>query len=74
VTTGVGVEGLPLLDGEHVIVADDAGAFADAVARVIDDAAEWQKLSDGSRQAIRAVHDPEIVRRQFCEVLETLGS
>jgi len=45
VATTVGVEGMHLRDGEDVLVADDADAFADAVVRLYRDEALWQKLS-----------------------------
>jgi glycosyltransferase involved in cell wall biosynthesis len=34
-----------LRDGEDVLVADDADAFADAVVRLYRDEALWQRLS-----------------------------
>lgn len=46
VATGIAVEGMHLVDGEHVLVADDAQAFADAVVRLYGDAALWNRLSD----------------------------
>ena len=38
VSTTVGAEGLPVTDGEHVLLADDPRAFADAVVRLMRDA------------------------------------
>jgi GT2 family glycosyltransferase/glycosyltransferase involved in cell wall biosynthesis len=45
VATTVGVEGMHLRDGEDVLVADDADAFAAAVVRLYRDEALWRKLS-----------------------------
>uniref|UniRef100_UPI001C30AD5A glycosyltransferase n=1 Tax=Stenotrophomonas sp. GbtcB23 TaxID=2824768 RepID=UPI001C30AD5A len=45
VATTVGVEGMHLRDGEDVLVADDAEAFAAAVLRLYRDEALWQRLS-----------------------------
>ncbi len=47
VATTMAVEGMYLVDGESVLIADDATAFADAVARLYLDAALWQRLSAG---------------------------
>ncbi|MGN6512878.1 MAG: glycosyltransferase [Lysobacteraceae bacterium] len=45
VATTCAVEGMHLVDGEDVLVADQAAAFADAVVRLHGDAALWQRLS-----------------------------
>jgi O-antigen biosynthesis protein len=45
VATSCAVEGMHLSDGRDVLVADDAGAFAQAVARLYSDEALWQRLS-----------------------------
>lgn len=56
VTTGVGCEGIDAVSGEHLLVADDAGAFADAVVRLLGDAALQRRLGRAARQLIRARH------------------
>lgn len=54
VGTTCAVEGMHLRDGEDVLVADDPQAFADAVVRVYQDEATWQRLSDnGLRNVAR---------------------
>jgi GT2 family glycosyltransferase len=47
VATPSAVEGMHLRDGEDVLVAGDAPAFADAVVRLYHDEALWQRLSAG---------------------------
>jgi hypothetical protein len=49
VSTTLGAEGLPIRDGEHLLLADGASAFATAVSRVM----ESTKLSDHLGQAGR---------------------
>jgi glycosyltransferase involved in cell wall biosynthesis len=56
VTTAVGVEGLPVKNGEHVVVADDAEAFAQAIVKLL----KQHEL----RNAL-AVSGMEFVRRNF---------
>ncbi len=46
VATACAVEGMHLRNGEDVLVADDAGGFADAVLRLYRDEALWQRLAD----------------------------
>ncbi|MFA5683404.1 MAG: glycosyltransferase [Lysobacteraceae bacterium] len=53
VATSVAVEGMHLRDGEDVLVADDADAFAAAVLRLYDDQTLWQTLSDNGADNVR---------------------
>ena len=46
VATTCAVEGMHLRDGEDVLVADAAAAFADAVVRLHEDPRFWATLSD----------------------------
>lgn len=45
VATSCAVEGMHLVDGRDVLVADDAEAYADAIIRLYGDAALWATLS-----------------------------
>jgi glycosyltransferase involved in cell wall biosynthesis len=45
VATTPAVEGMHLVDGEDVLIADDAAGFADAVLRVHDDEALWNRIA-----------------------------
>ena len=47
VSTSLGVEGIPLRDGEHLCIADDAQSFADAVLSLLRDQAD-----DGDRSSV----------------------
>jgi GT2 family glycosyltransferase/glycosyltransferase involved in cell wall biosynthesis len=49
VATSPAVEGMHLVDGEDVLVADEAAAFADAVLRLHDDEALWQRIAAHGR-------------------------
>jgi glycosyltransferase involved in cell wall biosynthesis len=72
VSTSIGVEGLNLKDGEHVLVADDPGAFADAVVRLLKDAELWQCLASQGREHIVSVHGREAVRACFMHTLSAV--
>lgn len=58
VATACAVEGMRLLDGHDVLVADDADAFARQVVRLYDDAALWQALADRGRDGVRRHYSP----------------
>ncbi|SDQ41703.1 Glycosyltransferase, GT2 family [Pseudoxanthomonas sp. CF385] len=69
VATSCAVEGMRLVDGHDVWVADTADAFADAVVSLYNDAVLWERLSANGRENIRrhfsldAARD--VVRRVF---------
>lgn len=52
VSTSIGAEGLGLVDGEHVLIADDRRAFAEAVARLLLDDALRRRLSANGRRFV----------------------
>ena len=49
VTTSIGSEGMDLVDGEDVLVADGAEAFASAVVRAYRDPQLWERLRHGGK-------------------------
>jgi GT2 family glycosyltransferase/glycosyltransferase involved in cell wall biosynthesis len=52
VATPAAVEGMHLRDGDDVLVAGDAGAFADAVVRLYTDPVLWERLARGGMDNI----------------------
>ncbi len=54
VSTPVGAEGLPVRDGEHVVLADKPEAFADAVVRLLDDTEGRGALERAARRFVEA--------------------
>lgn len=56
VSTTLGAEGIPVVDGEHLLIADDPNRFADAILRILDDKALASRLAGRCN---------ELVRRQF---------
>lgn len=54
VTTSVGAEGMGLVDGDCVYVADDPQTFADRIVALHEDPAQWSRMS---KQAVAYVDD-----------------
>jgi glycosyltransferase involved in cell wall biosynthesis len=50
VSTSIGAEGLGAHPGEHLLIADDAAAFAEAVVRLLNDDALATHLGEAGRQ------------------------
>jgi polysaccharide biosynthesis protein PslH len=64
VSTALGAEGVVgLVPGEHCLIADDAGAFAEAVLRLIDHPARARQLGLAGRRLAAAYDWPLIVPR-----------
>ncbi len=56
VSTSCGAEGMDLVDGKDVLIADEPEAFAEACMRVHEDAALWQRLSEAGQALVRDKH------------------
>ena len=54
VSTALGCEGIDVTDGEHLLVADQAAPFADAVLALMDDPARSRRLAEGGRALMLA--------------------
>jgi glycosyltransferase involved in cell wall biosynthesis len=54
VSTSKGAEGLDVVDGQHLIIADDPPRFADAVVRLLNDAELSAAIGDNGRRLVEA--------------------
>lgn len=57
VSTTIGAEGLDYVAGEHLLIADDASAFAAAIIRLLADSALAAHLHIAGRQLVEAAYD-----------------
>ncbi len=62
VATECAVEGMQLMNGRDVLVADDASEFAQAIARLYNDSTLWEMLSAAGRANVQAHFSPEAAR------------
>jgi glycosyltransferase involved in cell wall biosynthesis len=67
VSTTVGAEGLPVRDGEDLLIADTPRAFADAVVRVLTDAELARGLGERSASTVREQFGWDKVAAVFAE-------
>jgi GT2 family glycosyltransferase/glycosyltransferase involved in cell wall biosynthesis len=72
VATTCAVEGMALRDGEDVLVADDAEAFAAQVARGCADDALWTRLAAAGRENTRRHFSPDVAKVALSTLLESL--
>lgn len=71
VSTSVGCEGLDARDGENIMIADTAEAFAGAIACVLEDASMRARLGTAARATARASYSWEVIGARM---LSTYGS
>lgn len=68
VSTTVGAEGLDVTGGEDILLADDAGAFAESLISLLRDGARREALGRAAA-ALAARYDWSVIARRFEEVL-----
>lgn len=73
VATALAAEGMSLVPGEHIMVADGAAAFVDAIAQLYEDEALWRKLSEAGQAFAEQAWGAEAAYRNLAEILCGLG-
>jgi len=69
VSTTIGAEGLPIVDGTHAIVADEPRTFASAVLSLLRDAARRKALERAARSLVVEQYDWSAVAGELDEAL-----
>jgi sugar transferase (PEP-CTERM/EpsH1 system associated) len=67
VSTTIGAEGLDVTDGEHIVLADDADAFADAVIALLESPERAAQIGQSAAAHVRAHFGWGSVAEQFAE-------
>jgi glycosyltransferase involved in cell wall biosynthesis len=70
VSTRVGVEGLPVVSGEHLLIADEPEDFAASVVLLLKDPYRRQQLGQAARRLVQSRHGWSQVARSFDNILE----
>jgi glycosyltransferase involved in cell wall biosynthesis len=74
ISTTLGAEGLEVEHGKHLLLADEAAAFARAILCIIDQPEVGQRLVDPAFRLVREQYDLGTAERQIGSVLERLGA
>ncbi len=69
VGTSIAAEGLDLVDGRDVLIADDAASFVAAVERLSTDRELWQRLRRHGRERALAAHGREASRTALADAI-----
>jgi glycosyltransferase involved in cell wall biosynthesis len=70
VTTAVGAEGMDLIEGTDMLLADTPAAFAAACVRLYRDRALWEVLSEAGQARVREQHSRAVGRRALEAAIE----
>jgi glycosyltransferase involved in cell wall biosynthesis len=73
VSTSVGIEGLDVVDGDHLLVADDPDEFAVAIRRLTEDSSLWHALSRQGRKRVNVLHGRREASRRLREVIAAVS-
>lgn len=73
VSTTLGAEGLPVIDGEHLLIADTPQEFADAIVRLLRDKPFADKLARNCHALVTANYSIDTLKREATAILRTFG-
>lgn len=62
VCTSIAAEGMDLVDGEHVLLANDAATFAERIVDLYNDELKWNSIRFASQAAVAERWSPESLR------------
>ena len=74
VSTTIGAEGLPLRDGDHLLLADTAEAFAESIVRVLSDETLAKRLGQRAASEVREKFGWPNVARSFAAICENAAN
>ncbi len=73
VSTTLGAEGIPVVDGRHILIADDAKGFADSILRLIADKAFARDMAARCNELVREGFSIDSLAREGSEILAYIG-
>ena len=69
ISSTIGAEGMDLVDGENVLIADTPAEQVDAWLRLSSDPSLWKRLAVGGMRKARASESPEVVATELRSLL-----
>lgn len=74
VTTSIGCEGIDVVDGEHLLIADTPEAFAQSVIRALSDGALRERITSSGRRLVEERYDWPIIAAGLLRVYGALAA
>ena len=72
VSTSIGAEGLPVKDGEHLLLADYPASFAESTLRLLGNASQRAQIGQAARHLVEENYSWATVSKSFAQVLENV--
>jgi glycosyltransferase involved in cell wall biosynthesis len=72
VSTTLGAEGIPVVDEEHILIADEPKSFADAIVRLLEDKSLANKLAKNCQDLVKEKYSVETLVHEAKSILEYL--
>ena len=73
VATSLAAEGMALVNGENILIEDDAEAFANAIAKIYEDETCWNKLSQNGLVFSETAWGKEVAWSILDKILRSVG-
>jgi glycosyltransferase involved in cell wall biosynthesis len=73
VSTTLGAEGIPVVDGRDILLADEPAKFASAILRLLDDKSLAARLAANCRQLVQQQFSVARLSENAREILAFLG-
>lgn len=73
VSTTLGAEGIPVTDGQDILLADEPRDFANAILRLLRDPEQGKKLGAGLEALVRRDYSVDTLERQGREILSRIS-
>jgi sugar transferase (PEP-CTERM/EpsH1 system associated) len=70
VSTSIGAEGLPVNNGEHILLADDPASFAESTVRLLGNASRRTQIGQAARHLVQENYSWATVSKGFAQVLD----
>jgi glycosyltransferase involved in cell wall biosynthesis len=74
IATSKGAEGLDVVSGEHLLIADSKEDFAAATLRLLSDPELRERLSRNARDLVRRIYDWPVILPLFLELVELVAA
>ena len=72
VSTSIGAEGLPVTNGEHILLADDPASFAESTVRLLGNASRRTQIGQAARHLVQENYSWATVSKGFAQALESV--
>ena len=74
VASKIAVEGLDIIDGQHVLTSNDANTLADLTVKVLNDKNLWQRLSENGKEFVAKNYDWDLISQKLDRIYQEIGN